>query len=51
MRRNELAEAVIARLLLVNQAGSLGPVLEAEAFDLGEQLAAALKRGNAGRGR
>jgi hypothetical protein len=41
-RRDELAEEVIARLLLVNQAGSLAPVLEPEAFNLGEQLADAL---------
>lgn len=40
--RDELADQVIARLLLVNQTGSLAPVLEPDAFDLGEQLADAL---------
>jgi hypothetical protein len=40
--RDELAGQVIARLLLVDRAGSLAPVLEPEAFSLGEQLADAL---------
>lgn len=40
--RDELAEEVIARLLLVNQTGSLASVLQPEAFDLGERLAEAI---------